>query len=132
MNHTNKAFFHGKSCSHQSLKIHIHILRKCHHVFSVICVGTSVANTVEHVVSSVSTALSVLQSAGTMASGPKAARAPTHAHKRMGVILVYTHTHTLHVLTNTHVTDMVGHPHMGAYAVMHTHSHGLVKQILAC
>lgn len=50
----NKAFFHGKSCSHQSLKIHIHILRKCHHIFSVICVGTSVANTVEHVVSSVS------------------------------------------------------------------------------
>lgn len=28
-----KHFFHGKSCSHQSLKIHIHILRKCHHVF---------------------------------------------------------------------------------------------------
>lgn len=46
VNHMNKAFFHGKSCSHQSLKIHIHILRKCHHVFSVICLGTSVANTV--------------------------------------------------------------------------------------
>lgn len=33
-----KHFFHGKSCSHQSLKIHIHILRKCHHVFFLWCV----------------------------------------------------------------------------------------------
>lgn len=49
--------------------IHTHILRKCHHIFSVFCLGTSVANTAQHLVSSLSTDLSPLSSTGTMAVG---------------------------------------------------------------
>lgn len=49
-----KALFQGKSCSHQSLKIHFHILSKCYCLLSVILLSTSVVNPVKHVVSSAS------------------------------------------------------------------------------
>lgn len=48
---------------------HTHILRKCHHIFSEFCLGTSVANTAQHLVSSLSTDLSLRSSRGTMAAG---------------------------------------------------------------
>lgn len=44
----------------------MHILRKCHHIFPVICLGTSVANTVQHLVSPLLTALSLLRSVRAM------------------------------------------------------------------
>lgn len=47
--HVTPAQTKGEPCSHQSLKAHIHILRKCHGALLVICSGTSAANTVQHV-----------------------------------------------------------------------------------